>query len=242
MEQMNNWKSDRRFIYFQHSNSLVKNIYFFSSFEVDLFKLKNGIPQNTLDLTALYLSLSYKIGSKFTITGSYDERKNIIYYETFKTLIDSLYLNEMRQSYRLRINYRITKDLLFGVEPGYRFLKSDPHPSKNIYSYLTYSQIPILNISFTVSGSYLESNYMKGKILGANISRDMFSGKFQTSLGYHYVNYTLPESLQGVVQNIGELNLYWQLSRTISFSANYEGTFQKSELFHRVYLQIRKRF
>lgn len=242
MEQMNNWKTDRRFLYFQHSNSLIKNIYFFGTFEMDLFRIKNGLPQNTLDLTGLYLSLTYRIANNITITGSYDERKNIIYYETYKTVIDSIMLNEMRQSYRLRVNYRITKDLVLGVESGYRYLKTDPHPSKNINSYLTYSQIPRVNISVTISGTYLESNYMKGKILGANISRDFFHGKFQTSLGYHYLDYSLPENQQAIIQHTGELSLYWQFSRSMSFSANYEATFQQNEKYDRVYLQIRKRF
>ncbi len=41
MEQMNNMKTDRRFLYFQHSSSLLKNLYFFSTFEVDLYKVQN---------------------------------------------------------------------------------------------------------------------------------------------------------------------------------------------------------
>ena len=146
------------------------------------------------------------------------------------------------QSYRLQANYRINRDLIFGLESGYRFLKSDPHPSKNLYGYLTYSQIPGLNISMTLSGTYLESSYLNGKILGVNISRDLFNGKFQTSLGYHYVDYKLPEGMQNVVQNIGEINVYWQFSGKMSLSANYEGTFEKQDKYNRFYLQIRKRF
>src|SRR5664279_2741955 len=38
MEQMNSMKTDRRFLYFQHSNSLLKNLNLFSTFEVDLYK------------------------------------------------------------------------------------------------------------------------------------------------------------------------------------------------------------
>ncbi len=41
MEQMNNMKTDRRFLYFQHSSSLLKNLYFFGTFEVDLYKVQN---------------------------------------------------------------------------------------------------------------------------------------------------------------------------------------------------------
>jgi hypothetical protein len=247
MQQTNSGKTDRRFLYFQHSNSLIKNIYFLSTFEVDLYKLNkdtvnNYTPQNTLSLTGLYLSLRYKITKKFTLTGSYDGRKNVMYYETYKSFIDQILGTQMRQSLRLQADYRITNNLIFGVQSGYRYLKTDHHPSKNLYGYLNYSQIPLLDISATLSGSYLESNYMKSKIYGLTISRDFFNGMFYTELGYHYMDYKYPESLMNTVQNIGEVNLSWQFARTISFSVNYEGTFEKQNKYNRVFLQIRKRF
>jgi hypothetical protein len=247
MQQMNNGKTDRRFLYFQHSNSLIKNIYFFSTFEVDLYKLNsdtlnNNLPQNTFDLTGLYLSLRYKMTKNFDITGSYDARKNVMYYETYKTFIDRLLEAEMRQSFRLSVNYRITRDLIFGLQSGYRYLKTDPHPSKNVYGYLTYSQVPGLNISLTLSGTYLESSYMDGKIFGANISRDLFQGKFQTSLGYRYVDYRFPETLLNVIQNVGEMSISMQFLKKMSLSMYYEGTFEQHDKYNRLYLQIRKRF
>ncbi|TAL66437.1 MAG: hypothetical protein EPN88_08445 [Bacteroidetes bacterium] len=247
MQQMNSGKTDRRFIYFQHSNSLIKNIYFLSTFEVDLFKMKgdtlnNYTPQNTFNLTGLYLSLRYKMTNKITLTGSYDGRKNVMYYETYKTFIDRIIETEMRQSIRLQADYRITNSLIFGVQSGYRYLKSDPHASKNLYTYLTYSQIPGLNLSATLSGSYLESNYLTSKILGLSISRDFFQGKFYTQIGYHYMDYKYPESLMSTIQNVAEMNISWLFAKTMSFSVNYEGTFEKQNKYNRVFLQIRKRF
>jgi hypothetical protein len=179
---------------------------------------------------------------KLSFTGSYDARKNVIYYETFKTFIDRVLESEMRQSLRLQADYRITGNLTVGLQSGYRFLKSDPHPSKNAYGYLTYYQIPGINISVTLSGTYLASSYINSKIAGVNITRDFFSGKFQTGIGYRYVNYRYPENLLTVNQNIAEMNLYWQFSRTMSFSMNYEGTFDKQSTYNMIYLQIRKRF
>jgi hypothetical protein len=242
MEQMNNMKTDRRFIYFQHSNSLLQNLYFFSTFEVDLYKVKSDVPVNTIDLTSLYLSLRYRISRNLSITGSYDQRKNVFFYETYKSLIDSVLENEKRQSFRLQASYRITNNLSLGVESGYRFLKSDPRPSRNLYGYLTYYQIPGIKASVTLSGTYLESAYMNGKVLGADLSKDFFQGRIQTSLGYRYEDYILPESKLSILQNIGEISLFWQIAKKMSFSANYEGTFDKHDKYSRVYLQIRKRF
>jgi hypothetical protein len=242
MEQMNNMKTDRRFLYFQHSDYLLKNLYFFSTFEVDLYKVQNFIPQNTLDLTSIFVSLRYRISNNLTVTGSYDQRKNVLFYETYKSLLDSVYQNERRQSFRLQASYRILQNLTFGIESGYHFQKTDPHPSKNLYGYLSYVQVPGIGVSVTLTGTYLESAYMNGKVLGADISKDLFKGKLQTSLGYRYEDYSLMESTTGVVQNIGEISLYWQIARKIFFSANYEGTFEKNNKYNRIYLQLRKRF
>jgi hypothetical protein len=146
VNQTNNSNTDRRFLYFQHSNSVIRNLSFFSTFEVDLYKMvidsagkENS--QNTFDLTGLYLSLSYRFGRILSISGSYDARKNVMYYETYKTYLDRILEDQLRQGYRAQISAHITRDLILGAQAGYRFLKSDPHPSKNVYGYLTYSQI-----------------------------------------------------------------------------------------------------
>jgi hypothetical protein len=242
MEQMNNMKTDRRFLYFQHSNSLLKNIYFFSTFEIDLYRVRLFVPQNTFDLTSFYLSLRYRITRNLSITGSYDQRKNVLFYETYKSLLDSVYQNERRQSLRVQANYRITQNLTLGLESGYRFLKSDPHPSRNFYGYISYSQVPGLKVTITLTGTYLESAFMNGKVLGGDITKDFITGKLQTSLGFRHEDYSLPESQQNIRQNIGEMNVYYQITRKLSFSVNYEGTFEIHDKYNRVYLQIRKRF
>jgi len=242
MEQMNDMKTDRRFLYFQHTNSLLKNIFFFSTFELDLYKVKLGLPRNTFDLTSLYLSLRYRMTKNFSLTASYDQRKNVFYYETYKTLIDSVLENEKRQSIRLQANYRITNNITFGIESGYRFLKSDPRSSRNIYGYLSYYQIPGLLVNFTLTGTWLESAFMNGKVLGADITKDLFQGRIQAGIGYRYTDYTLPENKLSILQNTGTMSLFWQFARKMSFSANYEGTFEKHDKYNRLYLQFRKRF
>jgi hypothetical protein len=76
----------------------------------------------------------------------------------------------------------------------------------------------------TLTGTYLESAYMNGKIYGADISKDLFQGKFQTAIGYRYIDYILPESKLNVLQNVGNMSIFWLFSKKMSFSANYEGT------------------
>jgi hypothetical protein len=247
MQQYNNFKTDRRFIYLQHSNTFIKNLYFYSSLEADLYSLKrdsvNGDKsQSSFDLTGIYVSLRYKIFKNLTVYGSYDARKNVMYYETYKTFIDRILEEEMRQGFRLQVNYRITKYLSFGLQSGYRYLKTDPHPSKNLNSFLTYSNIPGVNLTGTVSATYLISSHMNGKIAGINLYRDFFKGKVQPGIGYRYVNYRLPENMLNIIQNICEASLSWQFYDKMAFSVNYEGTFEKTDIYHRFYIQLRKRF
>jgi hypothetical protein len=245
MQQLNNSKTDRRFIYFQHSNSIIKNLSFFTTLEVDLYELdslNNQQPKSTFNPTSLYLSLNYRLGKSLSFSGSYDARKNVIYYETYKSFIDRILENELRQGFRFSANYRITRDITFGLQSGYRFLKSDPRPSKNVYGYLIYNQIPGLKITATLNATYIESVFMSGNIYGLDLSRDLFNGKLQTGIGYKYVDYKLPENQPGTPQNIADINLYWQFARTMSFSLNYEGTFENQNKYNRVYLQLRKRF
>ena len=71
MQQMNGSSIDRRFLYFQHSNSLMKNLYFIGTFEVDLYQLKvdtvnkTETATNSFDPTGLYLSLRYGFQTNF---------------------------------------------------------------------------------------------------------------------------------------------------------------------------------
>ncbi len=247
MQQMNNSKTDRRFLYFQHANTLVRNLYFLGTFEVDLYELKQDslnqdVPQSTFNLTGVFLSLRYRLTKKLTLSGSYDARKNVMYYETYKTYIDRILETEMRQGFRFQANYNITSNLLLGLQAGYRFLHSDPRPSKNFNGFLTYNRIPGLKISATVSATYLESSIMDGKMFGMSLYRDFLKGKIQTSLGYRYGKYQLPENLTDVTQHIGEMSLSWQFVKNMSISMNYEGTFEQQDRYNRIYAQIRKRF
>jgi hypothetical protein len=247
MQQMNHSKTDRRFLYFQHSNNLVKNLYFLATFEVDLYELtqdslNQDVPRSTFDLTGVFLSLRYRLTKKLTLSGSYDARKNVMYYETYKTYVDRILETEMRQGFRFQANYGITSNLYFGLQMGYRFLQSDPKPSRNFGGFLTYNRVPGLKVSATLSATYLETNYLDGKQFGMNLSRDFAKGKIQTSLGYRYGKYQLPENQIDITQHIGEMSLSWLFLKKMSISMNYEGTFEQQDRYNRLYAQIRVRF
>ena len=242
VEQTNDFKTDRRFLYFQHSNNLIKNLNFFSTFEMDLFRIVNDVPETTLDLSGLYLSLSYRISGRFSVNGSYDARKNVVYYETYKTFTDRILEEGMRQGYRLSCNWRITGNMAAGIHAGYRFLKSDPLPSASLSGYYTYSNIGGMNLSATVSGNYIKSSHVNTSVAGLSLLKDFSEGKFQSGIGYRLVNSRILENENDVLQHVGELNIYWHVFEKLSFSANYEGTFEQQNAFQRIYIQLRKSF
>ncbi len=240
--QLNNFKTDRRFAYFQHSNSLIKNVDFFSSFEFDFYTLKNGLPASTIDLTSAYLSLRIKPWKTFSFLVSYDARKNIYYYETFKNQIDSIIDRESRQGLRFNFNFRPFKNLTWGGSAGYRFQKSDPVPSINANNFISYYQIPGLLVSLTLNATYLKTTYMEGMVYGTSITRDMFSGKMYSEFQYRMVDYMYTSSNTKLRQNIGQISLSLRATKKLTFTADFEATFENQNNYQRLFVNITKRF
>ncbi|MBK7230145.1 MAG: hypothetical protein IPH97_15035 [Ignavibacteriales bacterium] len=155
-QQTNNLITDRRFAYLQHTNNIISNIYLFASTEVDLYK-RAGVEKDDFSLTSLYLSARYAPVREFSLNLSYDARKNVYYYETFKSLSDSVLENETRQGFRVRSVIRPFSNLSIGLQYGYRHSKSDVKPSENYGGNISYSMIPIIQSSFGVNFNRLHN-------------------------------------------------------------------------------------
>lgn len=242
VEQRNSGYIDRRFAYFQHYNALNKSVSFYGTAEFDVYKKVVEIETNTPRLSALYLSLRYKVSAPLWVSMSYSTRQNIIYYETYKNFIDRLLEEESRQGYQLQINYRPMKKLSLGVTGGYRFRKSDERPTKNLYSYASYSQIPGINTSATLSATFLETSYLNGSIYGLTFSRNIYKNKITSSLGYRYVDYRFSFSDFGQKQHLVEISMNCKLLQKLSCGIYYEVTFEKDNMLNRLNLQLVQRF
>lgn len=242
LQQTNSGKTDRRFAYFQHDNSLIKNLNLFVSCEVDLYALRNGVPTNVLSLTSLYLSLRYRFSKQLSVFASYDARKNVIYYETFKNYLDQMLEDATRQGYQFRVNYNPGKLVSTGLSGGYRFRSGDLNPTMNANGFLTFNRLPWGSGSVSFSSNYLKNSYINGMIYGVRIYQDLIPSKLSSGVFYRYVDYKYPQSNTTSLQHMVEFELSWQISRKISFSANYDGTIEKSNLYNNVYLSLIKRF
>ncbi|KAF0197545.1 MAG: hypothetical protein FD166_1848 [Bacteroidetes bacterium] len=254
IEQKNSGITDRRFTYIQHSNTLVKNLSFFGSAEFDLYRYNLKIDSSLLaadtlrvtntapKLSNLYLSLRYRFSGKLSLSLSYSSRQNIIYYETYKSFIDQLLEKETQQGFMMQVSYRPLKKLSLGANGGYRFRKSDPSPSKNLYAYATYSQIPFVGISATLTATILETSYLRGSIYGLGLSRDIVRGKLSGAFTYRFIDYFYTNTSSNLMQHTGEISLNWKLMKKLSCSFYYEGTFDSRYIFNRFYLQLTKSF
>lgn len=244
INQTNKGNTDRRFLYLQHVNSLVKNLTFFGSMEVDLYKLSYNpvdstyTSSNVFNFTNLYLSLNYRVIRQLTLSFSYSARQNVIYYETYKSYLDKLSDPQTLQGFTLQAVIRPVNKLSIGLTGGYRAEKTDPKPSKNFYGYITYSQIPGLNIAATATVTILQTSYINGNIYGIGISRDLVAGKLFAGLAYRYTDYNFYNNEFSTVQNVGEVNLNWRIWKKFALSLYYEGTWDKANQYNRIYAQL----
>ncbi|MBK7029734.1 MAG: hypothetical protein IPH45_11185 [Bacteroidales bacterium] len=248
VEQKNKGLTDRRFAYFQHTNNLIPGLFLFGSLEADLFNKSRNIQDSSysvdqkLKLSNMYFTARYKFSKQVSMSLSFSSRKNIIYYETYKDIIDRLLEEARTQGYMAQFNYRPMKNLTFGVNAGYRTNKQDPHPSKNVYAYATYNNVPWLKAAATVSATFLETGYLSSSIYSAGLSRDLLPGKLYGGINYRWVKYKFLSAETPLVQNMAELNLTWRMMKKLNFSVNVEGTFEKSRNYERVYLSLTQRF
>jgi hypothetical protein len=254
IEQTNNGATDRRFAYFQHSNALLTNLYFFGSVEVGLYKkVMNPVDtvqkdttykkDNMPTLSNLYLSLRYRPVKQLSLSISYSALQNIIYYESYpKNVLEKMVEVASVQGFMFQVSYQPAKYLSIGVNTGYRESKKDPKPTKNLYGYVTYSRVPGINVSATISATLLETSYISGRIYSLGIFRDLVPGKLSGGLDYKYVSYKFLSGESKLVQNTADLNLTWRIIKKLSCSLYFEGTFDKNSIFNRVYINITQRF
>jgi len=248
IEQSNAGKTDRRFAYFQHSNSMIANLNFFGSAEFDLYNKVLNVEDSTYSqdhspkISNLYLSLRYRVMQKLSLSVSYSARKNIIYYESYKSYLDKMLESETLQGYSFQFNYNPVGSLSVGLTAGYRFQTQDVRDSRNIHGYVTYL-VPGLKMNTTASFTWLDASYLGGNIYGLGLSRNMAKGKFDAGANYRYVDYRFNQYDYTMVQHIAELNLCWRILPGLSLSTYFEGTFEKTgNRYQRVYIRLSKFF
>jgi hypothetical protein len=149
---------------------------------------------------------------------------------------------ETLQGFSLGANARPFKNISVGVKAGYRDRGGDIRPSKNIYGYVQFNRLPLWGLSASATALFLETSYLKSRVFGLRISRDLVSGKLFTSLGYRNIYYNYLNQDYTIAQNCFEINLNLKIKWQIYASLNYESTFDKDLNYYRVYINLTKRF
>jgi hypothetical protein len=242
-EQQNHGKTDRRFVYFQHSNSVLGNFSLFYSIELDLYQNIDSVKFNGVNLTSTYLSLRYKPTKKLSISTSYDNRRNVIYYETYRSYLDQILNQETRQGIRLQMNYNPSKYVSFNISGFYRYQESKPQPTKNYVANVFFSQIPGLKSSFNLNFNNMKTYYFSGNIIGARLNKDLFKGKVYTEFSYRKVDYDFFSAEQpNLKQDVLGVSLNVYGKKRSSIMLNYEGTFEPNTSYNRYYITLSQRF
>jgi len=240
-QQTNKMKTDRRYLYFQHSNNLLPETYMFLSSEIDLFKIKNGNKQSVFDLTSIFFSARYNFSRELSTSFSYDARKNVIYYETYKTFLDALIENEMRQGYTATVYYRPTSRLFLSANYGYRSQKRDKNSSRNFGANISYYQIPVLLLNGTFLFSQLKSSYSTGNQFGIRLNKSL-TDEVSLSSEVRLLQYKFASNNYKLSQTIANFEISYQLPWKMYFSINYEGLFYDKISQGRFFIDLTKRF
>lgn len=235
-------KTDRRFLYLQHNNNIFSDLYLFASSEIDLFKLKNNKPASDFSLTSLYLSAQYTPVRRVSINLSYDARKSVVYYQTFRTLIDSLFDNEMRQGLRLSFYLRPLTGMFINLGGGYSYQKGDLRPSRNFNISITQAEIPLLLISITVSANKILGNYQNGAIYGLSINKYLSFNSTSITAGFSNVTYSFGNIASKLTQKQITVQLSTRLIQSLFLNLYYEGDFDGTTTYGRFLTGINFRF
>lgn len=267
--QTNNLVTDRRYIYFQHSNRLLKHVDLFCSFEADLYKLDtlhHGFttdsipkqiiafqPKSVFELTGIYASIGYRPWKQLSLSLVYDARNNVYYYETFKYSFNGNFDKKTRQGWKFQATVLPFNNLIWGNSAGYRLNAKDVSASINARSYLTYTNIPFINTSITISATALKTNVMNSSMYDISMSRDIIEGKLSADIQYSMVNCvynnTNTSNLHPIIfenttlfQNVATISLNWWLTNKLMLSADFEGTLDSDHKYGLMFLNLSQRF
>ena len=246
INQDNSGKTDRRYLYLQHFNTLAKNLYLFASIDIDIFSKSYNVSDSTYQqdnqpqLTNLNTSLRYRFSRRLSASFSYTSRKQVIYYESYKSYLDRLLDDEHLQGYSVQVITNPLKKITLGVTGSYRFQESDPDPTTNLHTYLTYQFLPVIGWSSTASATLLKTAFFSGNIYSLGFTGNIYQSKVSGGINYRNVKYDYSEI--ALNQDILEMNVLWRIYSKFTLSAFYEGCFAEMNDYTRLYLQLRLGF
>ncbi|MBK8499918.1 MAG: hypothetical protein IPL52_14140 [Flavobacteriales bacterium] len=245
MQQTNNGMVDRRYAYLQHSSTFNGNLNIFSSGELDLYStLGNGVR-----LTNFFISSRYRFSRKVDVFASYDSRRRVVYFETFRNDVEILLDDDdARQGARFRLNVRPTKTLGLGVAYSRRFQADGANASDNIAGFLNFNMDPDGVGRWTVQANRNTSNYVRSDVVSFRHTRTLIPRHLSMSLYYRLVEYVYANRTDGsslaarASQRYYGADLQLILARTLTFTVLGEMSTIAEERNYRCNMSLTKRF
>lgn len=243
LEQNNNGSIDRRYAYFQHTSSIGGKVNIFSSVELDLYNQVNGDSIGKPRWTNIYVSAAYRINKKIDFSLAYNSRKQIVYYETFKTEIERILDDDIaRQGIRFNVNFRPFKYVGIGGSYSKRFQSDDLNNSDNINGYFSLSKIPWIGGRLYINMNRNTSSYMETNILSFRHSRSLIEMKLEADLYYRIVNYMYLATELLTEQRYYGASLTYRMAKKMTLSVLGELAATPTEDNYRVNARISKNF
>jgi hypothetical protein len=221
LQQTNSGNVDRRYAYLQHSSTFNGNLNIFSSAELDLYSTVQG----GVRLTNLFVSGRYRFSKKVDLFASYDSRRRIVYYETFRSDIEMLLDDDLaRQGARFRLNVRPVKGLGIGAAYSKRFQADGANASDNISGYLNYSMDPDGGGRWSVQANRNTSNYVRSDVISFRHSRTLIPKYLNMSLYYRMVEYIYADRQDGSPLSARTSQRYYGADLSLNFAGSYAFT------------------
>lgn len=243
IEQRGKNDIDRRYAYMQHNSAIGNDLFLFGSAELDLYKKVNFTTLNEPRLTNLYVSARYRLNRALSLSLSYDSRKRIIYYETYRSELDRFLDDDLaRQGIRARVNVRPAKNIFAGLSYSRRFRSDQQNKSDNYNGFLTLSQTPFIKGRTTLSANRNESNYLISNIGSLRHSRSFLRERLQADLYYRLVQSDYVNFANTVLQHYAGTDITFYLTRSLFFSLTGEFATFDGQNNYRVYSRVVQRF
>lgn len=245
LQQTNAGLIDRRYAFMQHSSTINGDLNLFGSGELDLFSTMNAGAR----LTNLFVSARYRINRMIDVFGSYDSRKRVIYYETFRNDVEvMLDDDDARQGARLRLNVKPMKALSLGTAYSRRFQADGANRSENVQLFLNYSRDPRTFGRWSIQANRNTSSYVRSDVLSFRHSRTLIPKRLDMSLYYRAVEYIYGNRADGspfaarTSQRYYGADMMLTLARTLTFTLLGELSTLREEKNYRVNMCLTKRF
>ncbi|HEY9166667.1 MAG TPA: hypothetical protein VIS48_10955 [Candidatus Kryptonia bacterium] len=243
-QQFNELRTDRRFVYFQHNSSPTRILNIYITGQVDIFRLNKKVVTNDFSLTNLYASAQIAPINLFAVNLSYSGQRNIIYYQTFGTTLDSILesVNQLRHTVRLDLNIRPFSSTFVLLGTGYSFQQGDIDPTRDVQVTLTQSEIPYLQITGTLTYSRIISNFLNGSVYGITLTKYVSFNSSTIAVGFSRVNYGFGNGAGHLVQNQPNASLTTRLPGNLFMNLYYQGTFNGATSYGSLMGGINARF